>query len=64
MERKYKEEKITAIKQVREKADKSKIMILTDHNGLTVAQMTALRNKLFAVQAHYCLLYTSDAADE
>ncbi len=45
--------KVDAIKDIKDKSSKSKIMILTDHQGLTVAQMTTLRNKLFTVDARY-----------
>jgi len=52
-ERKYKESKTKAIEAIKEKRSKSKIMILTDHQGLTVAQITELRDKLFEVDAQY-----------
>ncbi len=52
-ERTYKKEKTTAIQSIKEKRDKSNIMILTDHQGLSVAQITLLRDKLFDVNAQY-----------
>ncbi len=52
-ERVYKREKTEAIDSIKDKKSKSNIMILTDHQGLTVAQITTLRNKLFDVNAQY-----------
>jgi large subunit ribosomal protein L10 len=53
MNRTYKAEKTKAISDIKEKSKKSNIMILTDHQSLTVAQMTILRDRLFDVNAQY-----------
>ncbi len=55
-ERVYKQKKVEAINQIGEKKQKSKMMILTDHQGLTVAQITTLRNKLFDANAQYSVV--------
>ncbi|MFA5104132.1 MAG: 50S ribosomal protein L10 [Candidatus Margulisiibacteriota bacterium] len=52
-ERTYKKAKTEAIESIKGKKGKSNIMILTDHQGLTVAQITVLRNRLFDVNAQY-----------
>jgi large subunit ribosomal protein L10 len=52
-EKTYKKEKTEAIDSIRQKKGKSNIMILTDHQGLSVAQITVLRNKLFDANAQY-----------
>jgi len=52
-ERTYKKAKTDAIVSIKDKKSKSNIMILTDHQGLSVAQITVLRNKLFDVNAQY-----------
>lgn len=52
-ERIYKTAKTEAIESIKEKRGKSNIMILTDHQGLSVAQITVLRNRLFDVNAQY-----------
>ena len=55
-ERTYKKEKTEAIDSIKVKKGKSNIMILTDHQGLTVAQITVLRNKLFDANAQYSVV--------
>lgn len=52
-ERTYKKAKTEAIESIKVKKEKSNIMILTDHQGLSVAQITVLRNKLFDANAQY-----------
>ncbi len=52
-ERTYRKEKTDAIEAIREKKGKSNIVILADHQGLSVAQITVLRNRLFDVNAQY-----------
>ena len=49
----YKKEKTEAIKDIKDWSEKSAITILTDHQGMSVAQMTILRNRLFDVKAQY-----------
>jgi len=46
-------EKTAQIADIKDKAGKSNIMIFTDHQGLSVAQMTRLRDKLWSVNAQY-----------
>lgn len=48
-----KQEKIDAVEGVKEKLSRAKSVIVTDYRGLTVAQMTDLRNKLRAEGAEY-----------
>ncbi|MCX5749431.1 MAG: 50S ribosomal protein L10 [Candidatus Saganbacteria bacterium] len=55
-------EKTAQIEDIRDKAGKSNIMIFTDHKGLTVAQMTALRRKLWNVNAQYKVVKNTLAA--
>lgn len=52
-ERKIKENKIEGVKNIRSEMDSSKIIIITDHSGLKVVQMTQLRRKLWDVDAQY-----------
>jgi large subunit ribosomal protein L10 len=52
----YKQEKIDAIDVIKDSSGKSKIMIFTDHQGLTVAQMTKLRDKLYEVNGKYTVV--------
>lgn len=61
-QRQYKPEKIQAIEEIKDLSGKSNIMILTDHQGLTVAQMTKLRDKLFEVKAKYMVVKNTLAA--
>lgn len=53
MAREPKQYKVDAVEDIKDKSGKSNIMILTDHQGLTVVQMTALRDKLWNVNAQY-----------
>ncbi|MBI5701869.1 50S ribosomal protein L10 [Candidatus Saganbacteria bacterium] len=48
-----KESKKKAVKEIREKINSSKILILTDYRGMTVKQVTELRRKLRANKAEY-----------
>lgn len=61
-ERQYKPEKIKAIEEIKELSGKSNIMILTDHQGLTVEQMTKLRDKLYDAKAQYKVVKNTLAA--
>ncbi len=47
------EKKSAALTSVKDQVGKAAIMILTDHNSLTVSQMTKLRNKLWDGNAQY-----------
>ena len=51
MTRQPKQYKVDAVKEISEKVGKSNIMILTNHQGLTVEQITNLRNKLWDANA-------------
>jgi large subunit ribosomal protein L10 len=51
--KKIREEKITAVKEIKEKFEKSKVVILTDYKGLTMSQLTSLRKKLRPLDAEY-----------
>ncbi len=53
MTKEPKQHKVKAVAEISEKIEKSKIMILTNHQGLTVEQITILRNRLFDVNAQY-----------
>jgi large subunit ribosomal protein L10 len=48
-----KELKIKSVKDIKEKFDKSKVVILTDYKGLTMSQMSKLRRKLRPIDAEY-----------
>ena len=48
-----KELKIKSVKDIKEKFDKSKVVILTDYKGLTMAQLSKLRRKLRTIDAEY-----------
>ena len=48
-----KELKIKSVKDIKEKFDKSKVVILTDYKGLTMSQMSKLRKKLRPIDAEY-----------
>ena len=48
-----KEAKTKTVKDIKEKFDKSKVIILTDYKGLTVSQISKLRNKLRPLEAEY-----------
>lgn len=52
----YKKEKTEAIAAIKDWAEKSNIKIVTDHQGMSVKQITKLRNKLFAVNAQYTVV--------
>ena len=53
MEKQPRPEKTAQINDIKDKSGKSSIMIFTDHQGLTVGQMTLLRDRLWAVNAQY-----------
>ena len=46
-------EKVNAVKAIKEDISKSNIIIFTDHQSLTVAQMTSLRDNLWKGNAVY-----------
>ncbi len=46
-------EKVSAVAEIKESISKSSIIVFTDHNALTVAQMTKLRNELWKEKAVY-----------
>ena len=48
-----KELKIKLVKDIKEKFDKSKVVILTDYKGLTMSQLSKLRGKLRTIDAEY-----------
>jgi len=48
-----KELKIKSVKDIKEKFDKSKVVILTDYKGLTMSQLSKLRKKLRPIDAEY-----------
>jgi len=48
-----KELKIKSVKDIKEKFDKSKVVILTDYKGLTMSQLSKLRRKLRPIDAEY-----------
>jgi large subunit ribosomal protein L10 len=48
-----KEMKIRSVKSIKEKFDKSKVIILTDYKGLTMSQLSKLRKKLRPIDAEY-----------
>ena len=48
-----KELKIKSVKDIKEKFDKSKVVILTDYKGLTMSQLNKLRKKLRPIDAEY-----------
>jgi large subunit ribosomal protein L10 len=48
-----KELKIKSVKDIKEKFDKSKVVILTDYKGLTMSQLSKLRRKLRTINAEY-----------
>jgi len=48
-----KELKIKLVKDIKEKFDKSKVVILTDYKGLTMSQLSKLRRKLRTIDAEY-----------
>jgi len=48
-----KELKIKSVKDIKEKFDKSKVIILTDYKGLTMSQLSKLRRKLRTINAEY-----------
>jgi large subunit ribosomal protein L10 len=48
-----KELKIKSVKDIKEKFDKSKVVILTDYKGLTMSQLSKLRRKLRTIDAEY-----------
>ena len=48
-----KPEKVAAVDMVKEKLTRSKSVVVTDYRGMTVAQMTELRNKLRAQGVEY-----------
>lgn len=54
--KKIKEKKLEGVKSIRSEIDGSKIMIITDHSGLKVVQMTQLRRKLWDADAHYAVV--------
>ncbi|MFH1710506.1 MAG: 50S ribosomal protein L10 [bacterium] len=45
--------KIKSVKDIKEKFDKSKVVILTDFKGLTMSQMSKLRKKLRPIDAEF-----------
>lgn len=48
-----KEMKIRSVKDIKEKFDKSTVIILTDYKGLTMSQMSKLRKKLRPIDAEF-----------
>ena len=48
-----KELKTRSVKDIKEKFDKSKVVILTDYKGLSMSQMSKLRRKLRPIDAEY-----------
>ncbi len=48
-----KELKIRSVKDIKEKFEKSKVIVLTDFKGLTMSQMTTLRKKLKPIDAEF-----------
>ena len=48
-----KELKIRSVKDIKEKFEKSKVVILTDYKGLTMFQMSNLRKKLRPIDAEF-----------
>mgnify|MGYP001114695517 CR=1 FL=1 len=50
MEKQLKEK---TVKNIKEKFDKSKVVILTEYKGLNMAQISGLRSKLRTVEAEY-----------
>jgi len=54
--------KVDSIKAIKEDISKSNIMIITDHNTLTVGQMTEIRDELFKGQASYKVVKNTLAA--
>lgn len=51
--KKINEKKAQSVKEIRNAIDSSKIMIITDHSGLKVVEMTCLRQKLWDKGARY-----------
>ena len=54
-------EKEAVIEEVTGLAAKAQTLVMAEYRGITVADMTKLRNE---ARSKGCLLYTSDAADE
>jgi large subunit ribosomal protein L10 len=48
-----KELKVRSVKDIKEKFEKSKVVVLTDFKGLTMSQMTLLRKKLRPIDAEF-----------
>ncbi len=53
------EEKVKAIKEIKDKIDKSNVVILSDYSGMTVKQMTELRKMLQKEEANYVVVKNS-----
>ena len=48
-----KEQKAISVKNIKDKFDKSKVVILTDYKGLNMSQMSTLRKKLRPIEAEF-----------